>query len=173
MRKLFLVFSSLFCLMALSQETYVYKGNGNVLNNKGEVVSPAEMRSLLFDNAKALELYNAGRSKKTVGNILLYGSAVPLTIFMIDFIRGHNGEIVGYQNIGYGYSFPIYGKISMIPAIIGGAMIITAIPVKIGFSKKIKQAVALMNNPAPKQTSFIQESSIIINQNGVGIALKF
>lgn len=173
MKKIILLLFALYSVTTFSQETYIYKGKGNVADSKGETISPDKMRSLLSDNVKALELYNAGRSKKTVGNVLLYGSVVPISLFMRDFIRGHNGEIVGYQNFPYGGRLPIYGEPSIIPAIIGGAMIITAIPIKIGFSNKIKKVVDLMNENPQKSVGFIESSSIIINQNGVGIALKF
>jgi hypothetical protein len=129
MKNIILTISLLFCITAFSQEQYVYKGNGRVFDSKGIKVSPIQMRNLLSENIKALELYNEGMTS------------------------------------GKGLSYT--------PIIIGGAMIIIAIPVKIGFSKKIKKAVDLMNNPEPKSIGFIESSSILINQNGIGFAVKF
>jgi hypothetical protein len=174
MKKAFLVFILLFGLTAFSQETYHSKNNGCVFDSNGQELSPVKMREILAKNTKALELYNAGRSKKTAGNLLLWGSIVPLSVFMRDFLRGNNGEIIGYQTTQYGgQGIPIMGPISFTPAILGGAMIIAAIPIKIGFSKKVKNAVELMNQPTPKTVGYIESSALLINQNGLGLAIKF
>ena len=63
----------LFCTsLCLSQDVITYMGNGNVmqLNKK---ISPDEIRSRFRENQEILKVYNAGRSKKSWGNFLLYG----------------------------------------------------------------------------------------------------
>ena len=59
-------------------------------------------------------------------------------------------------------------------AAIGLAAIIVAIPIKIGYTKKVKKAVDMMNTDLknPKQ-GFIESSAIIANGNGLGIQLSF
>ena len=58
---------------------------------------------------------------------------------------------------------------------VGGALVIIAIPIKIGFSKKIKKAVSLMNEDLknPKTGFNIESTSFISNSNGVGISITF
>lgn len=153
-KKLILSICLLTCLNVFSQETYVYKGNGRVLDSKGTEVSPEQMRSLLADNVKALELYNAGRSKKTLGNVMIIG--------------GLSAEI-GWLAA----AMTSANNVSTTPGFIFGAIFIAGIPIKIGYSNKVKKAVDLMNENPPKAVGFIESYSIIINQNGVGIALKF
>lgn len=175
MKKIILLLFALYSVTTFSQETYIYKGNGRVFDSRGVEVSPIQIRNLFSDNAKVLELYNAGRSKKTIGNVLLYGGLTGIIYFSYKYAKGET-EFAGYErqpfsNISYPVNNPV--QVSPIPAIIGGVMIIAAIPVKIGFSKKIRTAVNLINEGTPKQTGFIESSAILINQNGVGIALKF
>ena len=53
-------------------------------------------------------------------------------------------------------------------------MIILAIPIKIGFSNKIKQAVVLMNQDLKNpKTTLIESSDIIVNSDGIGVSIKF
>ncbi len=82
--------------------------------------------------------------------------------------------------VGHGYGgYPVYhteftGDKNYILAIVGGAMIVAAIPVKIGFSKKIKNSIANFNERTLKKTSSIElKTSIIANQNGVGLQITF
>ena len=56
-----------------SQEQLTFKSGGRVYNSNSEKLTSNEVRTLLQPNPEALQLFNAGRSKKTVGNILLYG----------------------------------------------------------------------------------------------------
>ena len=53
-------------------------------------------------------------------------------------------------------------------------MLITAIPVKIGFSNKIRQAISLANQDLrnPK-TSYIESTDLVINSNGIGFQITF
>lgn len=63
---------------------------------------------------------------------------------------------------------------SMSIYVIGGIMSAAAIPIKIGFSKKIKKSIILMNEDAKNpKTTFIESSEIIANSNGIGISIKF
>ena len=53
-------------------------------------------------------------------------------------------------------------------------MIIIAIPIKLGFSNKIRDVVKLMNEDVNKQkTTFIESADFIANSNGIGVSIGF
>jgi hypothetical protein len=58
---------------------------------------------------------------------------------------------------------------------VGAGMVIIAIPIKLGFSKKIKKAVSLINEDFKKpNTGFnIESTSFVSNANGFGISITF
>lgn len=153
-------------VFGFSQNVYTFGNGGKVLEN-GIKISPEKVREIFTNSQQVTDLYDAGRTKKTVGNILLWDG------FALLIGKFYNDSSV-YSYLGPDkYSIIIVEK-SRYPYAIAGAMIIAAIPIKIGFSNKIKQAVALMNqdfkNP---KTAFIESSDIIVNSNGIGISLKF
>ena len=65
-----------FCILQSHSQKLVYKSNGTVLNSENQQISPDQVRELLKNNQKLLADYNAGRSKKTIGNVLLIGGSV-------------------------------------------------------------------------------------------------
>lgn len=67
---LFVLFS--ITLSGFSQNNYSFKNGGSIVNN-GQKISPSEVRNLFKSNPKALSIYNTGRTKKTAGNLFLYG----------------------------------------------------------------------------------------------------
>ena len=75
MNKLLLFFSLSLSFISFSQEIFVYKSGGKIVQN-GVVVSPNKVREILSTNQQALEIYNAARVKKTFGNILLTAGLV-------------------------------------------------------------------------------------------------
>ena len=53
-------------------------------------------------------------------------------------------------------------------------MILIAIPVKIGFSKRIKKAIEMNNSSLPTTSNFkIDDSYFLVNNNGVGVGISF
>ena len=52
---------------SFSQEL-TYKSGGRIFNSDGKKMSPTEVRELLSAEPGMLQFYNAGRSKKTIGN---------------------------------------------------------------------------------------------------------
>jgi|LauGreStaDraftv2_3_1035109.scaffolds.fasta_scaffold31812_2 hypothetical protein len=155
----------LFCTsLCLSQDVITYMGNGNVmqLNKK---ISPDEIRSRFGDNQEILKVYNAGRSKKSWGNFLLYGGFTTIIGKAITTSTSNGVDSNGnLKNQNYNY----------IAYAVGGVMVLTSIPVKIGFSKKIKKAVDLMNKDEQNsKVGLIEKASFILNSNGFGIALQF
>jgi hypothetical protein len=71
-KQLFLFLFLIFSLHSFSQKL-IYNSNWNILNSEDEKISPTQVRELLANNEQLLANYNAGRSKKTAGNILLWG----------------------------------------------------------------------------------------------------
>jgi hypothetical protein len=101
-----------------------------------------------------LEEYNIGRTKKTIGNVLLVGGAT--LAYVPTVIQLYNGKPVSTGLFAAGI-------LSML----------VAIPVKIGFTKKIKNVVSEFNNQkSVSDTNFkIQSMDLITNSNGLGFKL--
>ena len=153
-------------LFSFSQDVFTYKNGGKILQyNKN--ISPSQIRSQFEYNKNIMDYYNAGRSKKTFGNILLYGGlATVVTKFIID---GTSDIVV--VNPNGSESFKNY---SPLLHILGGAMVLASIPIKIGYSKKIKKAVDLMNDEIKNQkTSSALNSTITVSSNQIGITINF
>lgn len=134
----------------------VYKNRGNIKDVNGNNLSSNDVRSLLADNETLLEEYNIGRTKKTVGNVLLIGGAT--LAYVPTAIQLYNGKPVSTGLFAVGI-------VSML----------VAIPVKIGFTKKIKNVVSEFNSQKLiGETNFkIQSTDFIVNSNGLGFRLTF
>jgi uncharacterized membrane protein len=143
----------LVCQLSFAQKL-VYKNRGNIEDVNGNNLSSNEVRYLLANNETLLEEYNIGRTKKTVGNVLLVGGAT--LAYVPTVIQLYNGKPV---SIGLFSA----GIVSML----------VAIPVKIGFTKKIKNVVSQFNNQkSVSDTNFkIQSMDLITNSNGLGFKL--
>jgi len=151
-----------FCVLQSHSQKLVYKSNGTILNSENQKISPDQIRVLLKDNQKLLAAYNAGRSKKTVGNVLLYGGMGLFLINTYDQTLNSNSNYNdnNYEN-GNPFALSIVGLVSMA----------IAIPVKIGFSKKIKNVVTEYNNQ--KATGYNNPKlDLITNANGIGLRLS-
>lgn len=158
MNKIIIVVVLIFSMNIFSQSTFKFKSGGRVTYNDVKMSSDS-IRNLMSSSPNALELYNIGRTKKTVGNVLLFG--------------GIGGVLIALNNQRRAYS-TADGGASYTPLIVGGVMLITAIPVKIGFSNKIRQAIILANQDLrnPK-TSYIESTDLVINSNGIGFQITF
>ena len=143
----------LVCQLSFAQKL-VYKNRGNIEDVNGNNLSSNEVRYLLANNETLLEEYNIGRTKKTVGNVLHVGGAT--LAYVPTVIQLYNGKPV---SIGLFSA----GIVSML----------VAIPVKIGFTKKIKNVVSQFNNQkSVSDTNFkIQSMDLITNSNGLGFKL--
>jgi len=159
-----------FCTLQSYSQKLVYKSNGNILNSENQKISPDQVRELLKDNQQLLADYNAGRSKKTIGNILLIGGLGFLTADLI------HGLTTDKTTVAPGNYYSIQGVQSeknypSVLTYLGFTAIIVAIPVKIGFSKKIKNVVTEYNNQTAtgyKQFNK-QKLDLITNSNGIGL----
>lgn len=161
MNKLFLMLFLLFANLNSFSQKIIYASNGNIQNSGNIYISPYQVRELLKDNQQLLNNYNIGRDKKTIGNVLLIGG--PLLI-VTDLMLGLTTDS-GSQN-GSEKTYP------SILTYVGFAAIIIAIPVKIGFSKKIRNVVSEFNSlnkigfvPNDKKLYFIS------NSNGIGLRM--
>lgn len=113
-----IIFVLFACQVSFAQKL-VYKNKGNIRDDKGKNLSSNEVRSLLANNETLLEEYNIGRTKKTVGNVLLVGGAT--LAYVPTVIQLYNGKPVSTGLFAAGI-------VSML----------VAIPVKIGYTKKLK-----------------------------------
>lgn len=158
-------------LQSFSQKL-IYKSNGNILNSENQKISPNKVRELLTNNENLLANYNAGRSKKTAGNILLIGG---ISLLIADLARGVTDSGITGKPIGNG-QYVLQDEGNNYPSLItyvGLAAVLVAIPIKIGFSKKIKNVVADYNNSkATGNYQFDkQKLDFITNSKGIGFRL--
>jgi hypothetical protein len=168
-KPLFFLLLFLCSLQSYSQKL-VYKSNGNIRDSENNKISPTKVRELLANNQKLLADYNAGRSKKTIGNILLISGFGFLTA---DIIHGVTASGITVVPAGGGYYAPKSEKTYPTAlTYLGFAAIIVAIPVKIGFSKKIKNVVTEYNNQKTVgYESNYKKLDLITNSNGIGLRL--
>lgn len=171
---LLLLTSSFFCF---SQDVLTFKSTSRVFNSDNVKLTSIEVRDLFASNPEALRLYNSGMTKKTLGNILLYGgSATLIGKFLFNATQTDNSfEVVGYGAFGQPILVNNSKTYSNTLLFVSAAVIVIAIPIKIGFSKKIKKAVLLMNQDLknPKTGFNIESTSFISNSNGVGFSITF
>ena len=158
-----------FCILQSHAQKWVYKSNGNILNSENQKISPDQVRELVKDNEKLLAEYNAGRSKKTVGNVLLIGGSALVVADMLTNLFSEqkltystdlSHSIIKVENRIYPSVFTYIGIVA----------IIVAIPVKMGFSKKIENVVTEYNNQVA--TGYNKSKlEVMTNSNGIGLRL--
>jgi hypothetical protein len=135
-----------FCALQTYSQKLVYKSNGNILNSENQKISPNQVRELLVNNEELLANYNAGRTKKTVGNVLLYGGSALVLSDMLTNLLFSKQKLTYSNDLSHSI---IKAENRIYPSVftyIGAAAILIAIPVKMGFSKKIKNVVTDYNN---------------------------
>jgi hypothetical protein len=160
-----------FCSLQSYSQKLVYKSNGTILNSDNQKISPEQVRELLKNNQKLLTAYNEGRTKKTVGNILLIGGLGFLTA---DLIQGSTASgITAVPTGGGNYDIQTEKTYPTALTYIGIAAVIIAIPVKIGFSKKIKNVVTEYNNQMATGFNHFYKPKLDLftNSNGIGLRL--
>ena len=165
MIKQFFVLLLFFCILQFHSQKLVYKSNGNILNNENQQLSPDQVRKLLKDNQKSLANYNAGRLKKTIGNVLIVSGSVFLVVGTFSYAL--SGLDAGMDPE---YDGDNYRNIPKAIALVGLAELLISIPVKIGFSKKIENVVTDYNNQ--NDTGYNKPKlDFITNSNGIGLRL--
>lgn len=166
MKKVIVFLILILPIISFSQKTFTFKSGGRVLQDNIKI-SPTAVRDQFNSNKQISDLYNAGRTKKTVGNVLLYGGIGTLVIKFISDINAPIDHSYPSQNIQVKQtSNVLYG--------VAAGVILVSIPIKIGFQKKIKKAILLMNDEVQKpKTAFIEKATFISNSNGFGISITF
>ncbi|MEO7977989.1 hypothetical protein [Flavobacterium sp.] len=162
-----------FLMISLSgfSQQITYSSGGNVYNSENKKMTSEEVRQLLTNNSEALSLYNSGRSKKTWGNVLFYGG---LGLIAANVISGMNSDNSTTSYPGNGnYPSVQSDRTNMTAAIIGGAMIIASIPVKIGYPKKIKSALGLYNTSLTDKYKPLPRTSLLAGTNQIGFKIEF
>lgn len=160
-------------LMVFSQQFH-YGSGGSVLNSENKKVTPDEVRTLIANNTEALVLYNAGRDKKTWGNVLFYGGLGLIVTNVVIAANTDNTTSTSY-NPNNSYSSPNIQseRANMTAAIIGGALLVASIPIKIGYPKKIKAAINNYNKGVTDNYVPIQKLTLIASNRQVGLRFEF
>ena len=159
-------FLVLFILMSFSgfSQQLIYR-SGNVYDSDSDKLQPDTVRDLMQKNRSALASYNSGRNKKTWGNVLLYGGLGLGTINLVMAVTTNKAEVDNQGNFHTTKTGPEL-------AIIGGAMVLASIPIKIGYSKKIKTAVENYNQNVASN-NWKANMSIVADNQGFGLRVSF
>ena len=162
MKKITLIAFLVISFSVYSQQKYTFKSGGRVYDINNEKVTPLYLTTTYSDNTDFLKLYKAGRFKKTIGNIMIVTGLSTIAIKHISLVNKSkitsNGSITPTNNILY---------------FVGAGLVITAIPIKIGFSKKIRKSLEILNSSILDKKVTYLDSSILLNSNGIGLSLKF
>ena len=166
-------FTILFLMLALSgySQQLTYKSGGTVYNSENKKLTPDEVRSLLANNSQALSLYNSGRNKKTWGNVLFYGG---LGLVTANLVVGMNTDntTTSYSGNGY-YPSAQSERANKTTKIIGGALLVASIPIKIGYPKKIKSALEKYNNGLADTYKAVPKTTLLASANQIGFRIEF
>lgn len=167
------IIAALFLMTSLASfsQQLTYKSGGTVYNADNKKLSSDEVRVLLSNNNEALALYNAGRNKKTWGNVLFYGGLGLITTNLIVGLNSDN-TTTSYPGNGY-YPSVKSERTNMTAAIIGGAMVIASIPIKIGYPKKIKSALGLYNNSLTTNYKRETRTILLASATQLGVKIEF
>lgn len=144
-----------------------YGVGGNVFDSNNERLNSNSVRALMINNEAALASYNEGRLKKTLGNVLFYSGIGLATVNLISaYINNQNTYV---EPSGRVFTKKSTGHL----AIFGGALFLASIPVKIGYTKKVKSAIDIYNNGVTSVNMQVSEVAVISNEAGLGIRLTF
>lgn len=170
-------------LLTLSLSTFsqqlTYGSGGTIYNSQNQKLTPNMMRQLLATNTEALSLYNSGRNKKTWGNLLFYSGLGLVTVNLITAMNSNNinSSTNNYSNNSGQVivsSVSVSSKpANMTAAIIGGAMILASIPIKIGYPKKIKSAMGLHNKSLADNYKSSPKTTLLASTNQIGFRIEF
>nr|WP_315223543.1 hypothetical protein [uncultured Flavobacterium sp.] len=149
-----------------------YRTGGNVYNAENKKINPMEVRALIANNNEALSLYNAGRNKKTWGNVLLYGGSALVVANLLVGLTKDEKYVTTYPGNGY-YPSVQAERTSFTAAIIGGAMILGSIPVKIGYTRKVKSALTKYNDGLAENNQPAYKTTLVASSNQIGIKIEF
>jgi hypothetical protein len=147
-------------------QQYNYGSGGNVLDENNKRVKADNVRQLLKNNQEALNQFNAGRSKKTWGNVLFYGGIGLATLNLVTAVYGDSVTSSSSGQL-------VENRVTPTLAIIGGSMFLASIPVKIGYPKKVRTAINALNERVSYNEKTRPELLLVANGNGLGFKLSF
>ena len=166
-------FTILFLLLTFAgySQQLTYGSGGRVYNSENKKLRPDQARALLADNPESLALYNSGRNKKTWGNVLFYGG---LGLVATNLVIAMNSDDIStsYPGNGY-YPSPQSERSNMTAAIIGGALLVASIPIKIGYPRKIKSALEKYNNGLANTYKSEPKTTLLASTNQIGFRIEF
>lgn len=148
-----------------------YGTGGTVYDADGKKVISTNVRILMRDNPEALKLYNAGRNKKTFGNAFFYGGLAMIGANVITAMNTDNITSTGSSQ----YPQISSDRSNMTFAVIGGILVAASIPIKIGYPRKIREALGKYNSKLPEsyaENNTIQ-TAILASNNQLGIRISF
>jgi hypothetical protein len=143
-----------------------YGTGGRVYNSDNQKIKIAAVRELMKDNAVALTLYNAGREKKTWGNALFYSG---FGLAAINLVTAATTSTLTVNSDG-SYTTK---RASPALAIVGGALVLVSIPIKIGYPKKVKAAISEYNKGIVYREELKPDVTLLANTQGLGVGIGF
>ena len=165
MNKILVLIAILVSFSGFAQQL-IYHTGGNVYDMNNQKIKPDAVRELLKKNEQTLATYNAGRNKKTWGNVLFYGGIGLATINLVSAVTMDTAGIDGNGNYYSKKSTPTL-------AIIGGAMVVASIPIKVGYTRKIKNAIDRYNQDITATENIKTDISLLASNNGIGLKIAF
>lgn len=164
MKKIIVMLLVLFSVGTSAQQLSC-KNAGTVYNSVNIKITPEEVRTLMATNTEALALYEAGRDKKTFGSMLLYGGLGLIATNVIIAATTDNTTTSGTSVKSE--------RADVTLGVIGGIMVVVAIPIKIGYTKKIKKSVELYNKSVTDNYKPAQKFTLLASNQQFGFRFEF
>lgn len=140
-----------------NSSTLIVKKRYIIQNDK--VMSTRQIKDLMEDNPKALELYTKGKKMTTSSNSCAYGIIGICLVANLATNKMENGD----------KKMTILGT----ALAVSGGLVITGIVLASSGKKKIRQSVDLYNSGISKPVSYDYELNFKISGQGIGVALRF
>lgn len=137
---------------------YTVSKNGVIYDENGQHVKVEDFKNILSGKPGMIKLYESGRNKKDFGNS-----------FMIGGLALGIGSMASAM---YGAASPGEQPSIALP-LVGGGLFVAGGLMKIGFRKKIKQAVEALNESNASAMNYEMNYEIVSNNNGLGIRINF
>ena len=163
--KKILVLTLLISFSCFSQQLKYCIG-GTIYKSENQKLNPTAVRELMKNNEAALTLYNAGRGKKTWGNVLFYGG---FGLAAINLYTAMTKD--PYTNSSSGDYTSERANPTM--AIIGGTMIVASIPIKMGYTRKVKKAINEYNKGVAYNDKLKPDVTFLAGIQGFGVRIQF
>lgn len=143
-----------------------YGIGGNIYDSENQKINSETVRKLMKNNDAALAAYNAGRNKKAWGNVLFYGGfgLAAINLYTAVTMDPYSSNSPGSYNSN---------RTEPTLAIIGGAMVLASIPIKSGYTSKVKMAINEYNNSITNNEKFKPTITLLGSIQGIGVSVQF